>query len=281
LTHPQGFLLGHSGRTISFSEPYLPHAWNPENYLRTEFEIVGMAVSASGVVVTTTKAPYLLTGSSPESMDLYPLESDQACVSRRSMVDIGGACFYASPDGIVVVNGNTVQLATKDLFTREQWQQYEPSTIHAYSYEGRYIGFYGTDPDTGGFVFEPSTGLFYDITQYADTGHVSESDNSLYLKSGTSIVEYDAGPLETYYWETGDIRLHDGIVFGWARVEASEDTTITIKVDGEVHYSKTVGDEEPFPIPSGLRGRVMNIGLAGSGEIDSVTLADSIMEIEP
>src|SRR3546814_5924697 len=100
-----------------------------------------MCSCGTSVVVGTTGSPYLATGSRPASYSMAKLELDQACVSKRSMVELHGVgVVYASPDGLVLVGYGGTRLATENHFTRDEWQLLRPQTIEGYAWEGRYLG---------------------------------------------------------------------------------------------------------------------------------------------
>ena len=142
---------GSQARHVCFSVPYLPHAWPVSYQLATEAEIVGIKPTPGGLVVGTKGKPYIAQGSDPAAISLIQLESDQACVSKMSMVDMGGYVIYASPDGLVTVQGQQIQLVTEALLRRSQWQAYNPTTLKAMNYEGTYIASNATES----IVFDP------------------------------------------------------------------------------------------------------------------------------
>ena len=51
ILHPQGFWQAGAGRTLAFSQPYLPHAWDPVDQITVPSEIIGLCISSSGIVV--------------------------------------------------------------------------------------------------------------------------------------------------------------------------------------------------------------------------------------
>lgn len=303
--HPQGFLVGHTGNTLCFSEPYLPHAWNPNNQLTTKQDIVGIVSGANGIVVGTKGSPYLCTGNTPDSMDLYQLQAEYATASARSMVELNGAVFYASPDGIVAVDGNNVMLMTENIFNKDQWAEYAPSTITAFAYGDRYIGFYTYGDTKAGFVLDPKSSAFYDLDWYAYGGHVA-SDNTLYLirnynQDHNQITAFEQGAAgsannadgqasgtEPFSYETGKIPLHDGIQFAYIKIVATKASyvTITVTVDNNIlaNYPVTwmgVYGELVLPLPSGMRGAVFSVAISGDTTLESITLAETREELEP
>jgi hypothetical protein len=136
-----GFLAGFTKNVLCFSEQFMPHAWPPEYRLSFTDDIVGLGVTGNSVIVMTTAFPYLVTGAHPSAMSAVRMETAQACVSSRSIVDVGDHVIYASPDGLVGVGESGAQLLTKDLLTRDQWQAYDPESILGLYYEGFYLGF--------------------------------------------------------------------------------------------------------------------------------------------
>lgn len=152
-SHPGGFLVGFSGRDLWLSEPYQPQAW-PVQYVQTmQTEIVGVAIYANVIIVTTTSHPYFAEGMSPLNLTFQKMDSIDPCISRRSMATTMNGVYYSSPQGIVVATGGVTQLSTYNLFTREEWQnQFSPTTVQAVPYGVQYIAF---DTSDAGFIFSP------------------------------------------------------------------------------------------------------------------------------
>ena len=130
---PNGILAGFSGQTVCLCEPFMPHAWPKEYQLTTKDDIVALCAVGSGLLVVTKNKPNLIAGSDPASMSMVEMDSNQSCVSKRSMVDMGDYAIYASPDGLVMAGAQGIRVATEDLITRDQWQALVPSSIHGFS----------------------------------------------------------------------------------------------------------------------------------------------------
>ena len=281
--HPQGFLVGHTGRTLCFSEPYLPHAWNPNNQITVPSDIIGLCAFSQGILVATKRRPYLLSGNAPSSMDIVPFENEQACTSDRSIVEVGGGVIFASHDGLVAVSGGQAVLITEKHFDRETWARFYPSSIHAYCLDTRYIGFYTSSDNLiqGGFVYETTTGRFSELTDYAQAGFVDPEDDILYLVQGTDLKQFERGDLLEYTWKSGEIRLHDSILFQRYKIEADHNVSMRIQIDGEDFYARTVLDSASGLLPSGMRGEVFTIQVKGSGSVDLISIADDSLDLEP
>ena len=245
---PGGVFAGFTGKRICFSEPFLPHAW-PANYrLAIEEEIVGMKVVSNGVLVTTKSVPYLVTGSGPDTMTAIRIESSQANLNKRSIVDMGPFVIYASPDGLIAAEGTTVRNLTEGIITPSQWQaSYYPTTITGFLWEQRYVGFYSTGSGFGGFIFDPRVG---DGTSFVDLdagglirgGHTDPDDSQLYLIITNTIKKFQgSGTNLTFNWKSKEYVMPKPISMGFVKVEA-ESYPVRVKVygDGSVIYNASI-----------------------------------------
>ena len=155
---PNGILAGFAGQTVCFSEAFQPHAF-PEDYkLTVKSDIVALAPLQTGVLVLTKGKPAIIQGLDPAAMSMTEIDSTLSCVSKRSVVDMGDAVIYASPDGLVLASESGLQLITESLFTRDQWQEFQPTSIIGFYYEGHYVGFYSASGSNKGFIFDPRGG---------------------------------------------------------------------------------------------------------------------------
>lgn len=154
VAHPGGFLVGFSGRDVWMSEPYQPHAWPVGNIQTCQTEVVGLAIFGNVIAVMTTSHPYYGEGMDPTSITLQKIDSIDPCVSFRSIATSMDGVYYASPQGVVRHTGSATTLVTRQLFTREEWQDYfSPTTVYGVCYGVEYIAF---DTTATGFIFSPS-----------------------------------------------------------------------------------------------------------------------------
>lgn len=223
VAHPGGFLVGFSGRDLWMSEPYHPHAW-PVQYVQTmQTEIVGVAVYANVIVVTTTSHPYVAEGMSPLGITFQKIDSIDPCLNRRSMATTINGVYYSSPQGIIACTGGTTQLATFNLFTREEWQnQFSPTTVQAVPYGLQVIAF---DTSDAGFIFSPvdpnspltTLDRFSNVTAI----QIDAYSGDVYLVQGSQIRLWD--PPESipysYTWVSKQFDLPNPVNFGAIRVK--------------------------------------------------------------
>lgn len=283
---PNGILAGYAGRSVFFSEQYLPHAWPKAYSLTTKSRVVGLASISIGLMVITQGKPVLMTGSSPASMTATEIDSDQACVSGRSIVDMGEVAIYASPDGLVAAGERGVNLITEGVFTREQWQALKPENMHACKYEGQYVFFYDTGSTQGGYIFDTrgevpqiSTLNFYATGSYNDP-----IEDALYLimvESGvTRVKKFDAGSALTYTWQSKEVRIEDPINPGCALIDAEAyPVTFTLYADGIQKHTQAVTNGEMFRLPAGYRAKEFQFKVTGATEINQIIVAENPEEL--
>jgi hypothetical protein len=205
---PNGVMAGFRNNEICFSEPSAPHAWPPEYRLVTDHPVVAIGAYDTTIVVATTAYPYLVTGSVPAAMSMSRLPGRQACVSKRALVSSEAGVIYPTPDGLYLIGPKAGLLVTRDLFTRDEWQALDPSSMHAVVHDGRMFVFYGDGgKGSGGLILdraEPDAGLT-NLDYYAYAAYSDSENDRLYL-----ILDDGAGP-RIVQWEGGD----DRATFEW------------------------------------------------------------------
>lgn len=212
VAHPGGFLVGFTGRDLYLSEPYHPHAW-PIQYVQTcQTEIVGVAIYNNVIVVTTNSHPYYAEGMSPLAVTLQKLDSIDPCIARRSMATTIDGVYYSSPQGIIKADGSGKPiLITKDLFTREEWQnQFSPTSVQASAYGVQYVAF---DTTSHGFIFSPAEQLapLTTLDRFSNVNAIQQDAYSgdVYLISGNQVRLWDpptSTPYE-YTWTSKEFGL--------------------------------------------------------------------------
>lgn len=197
---PNGMMAGFVGKRLYFSEPYIPHAW-PEKYvLTTDYPIVGLGAFGSSLAVMTTGNPYVVTGTSPDSMVMEKLELNLPCLSARGIVDLGYAVAYPSHNGLVTISNNGAALITEQSISKERWRELNPGGFVAGQYNGRYMASYARAVVGGaeerGILIIDTTGQVAHLSRtsdYADDMHYQIETGALYLlRNGTEIWEWDA-----------------------------------------------------------------------------------------
>ena len=297
---PNGITAGFFGQTLCFSEAFLPHAW-PEAYqLTTAYPIVGLSRTDTGLIVLTEGKPYMVQGADPAGMVMTELDIAQSCVSKKSIVDMGGSVIYASPDGLVGISGSGSAVLTESILEKYQWYEgYNPTGLIGFRWEDRYVGFSvraGTLPE--GFIFDPRGGqnAFSQIDRTEDVvaGFNDLTSDELYLIKDTgSAFTFSSGSS----WVTAEFRskhffTRRPINFAVCQVAfgseyANGTTTVEIKAGDKYPnatpiHTETIAngvDIATFRLPSGFKNSVFQVEVTGNREVTSITLAESPREI--
>jgi len=266
---PNGYLAGFYENTLYFSEPGNPHAWPVDYRLSTKEFIVGIEVlNDNAMAVLTRGHPYVCYGTDPSSMSLDELDARQACVSKRSITRTDAGVVYASPDGLVLISSSGVNVITESVFTREQWQAMDPTTVDGYYWEGVYLFFYNDGVTPAGMAISPRQpeGGIVDYSAYATAGYNSLTEDKLYLVIGGNIVQWDSHATVTYdwTWQSKVFRPLSPFLPSVARLFANEGTTSytwdTI-LDGSSVGTSAETDDGPFRLPGGQMGRTFQFSL--------------------
>jgi hypothetical protein len=279
---PNGIVAAYKGADLYFCEPYRPFTFPSKYMLTMDYQIMGLGVFGSSLIVTTKGSPYLVTGIDPSSMTSQKLEAQQACVSKRSVVSMGYGVIYASPDGLVLVDGNGVNIVTSALFTIREWRETKPETITACQYDGNYYAF---TPDGGRiFDFRATPPIMTRLDVKARGTHQEIKTDSLFLIEGIRIAEWegDSATRIPYVWKSKVFETAKHTTFGWCQVQAEEylNVTITIYADFKPVYSFKPTSNTPFRLPSGFLSKFWEIGISGTSTINTVIMAQSIKEVQ-
>ena len=272
-------LAGFSGNTVFFSEPGVPTAW--PYYYSAGATVVGLVKIQSGILVVTTGKPYLLVGDDPSVMTDVPIESDQSCTSGPSLVDMGASAIYASPDGLVLVEGATAVLITGEFIDRDTWQGYDPTSMRGYKYEGRYLCFYGNaglgfvvDVNGGTAAISPISG----IDAYAGWND-TESD-TLYLAHGTNLGIFDGGADAEFSWQSKDFIFPSPRSFSCGRIQGlAVDVNLTIYADGVTRGPYPISSTQEFRLPGGYEATTWRVKVEGTGAVDGIYLSESMSDL--
>jgi hypothetical protein len=278
---PNGIMAGFTGRDVYFCDPYRPHAW-PVQYMQSlDFPVVGLGRMDTTLAVLTTGTPYFIQGSSPDSMVVVKSDLEQSCASKRSIVSTNNSVIYASPDGLVMLSSGGSKILTEQMFTRAQWQAtFNPSSIHAYQQDMKYVAFYTVGGVTGGFIFDLTTGQMILHTLYATAGYNDLQADKLYTAfSGRTVKIWQAGAALSYTWKSKKFTMPKVMGFSCAQVEA-EAYPVTAKIysDNVLVHTQTVTSRAPFRLPA-TPGLDWEFQIEGNTEVFNIIMAQSVTEL--
>lgn len=263
-----------AGNQVLFSPAYLPYAYP---YSRsTEHDIVAAKATRTSYVVGTKGNPYVFSGVSPDAMSEEKLSLNEACVSERGMVDLGDIVMYPSPNGLVAVSDSSAELITRKIISKDEWEYFQPETIHAYHHEGKYIGFYG---EVAGFIFDPADGTFTRLNFYATAGFDDLLTDTLYLVIDSQLFSYNkSGSLE-YVWRS---KIYEGpkIKFGCMRIDSDNLSRVRCKIwaDGRLIFNQKGLPDTDIKF-GGVLARRWQVELISDTRIYRVQLAQSASQL--
>ena len=205
---PNGFLAGFRKNELYFSVPFQPHAWPSDYVLTTEYDIVGLGVTGSTLVVTTTGNPYVVNGTDPQLMAMEKLPLFEPCVAKRSIAFDETGVYYACPNGVVLVGPGGASQVTRNVMTREEWSKYAPSTMHGEILDGRYFLFYNDELNKkkGGVILDRYTkgSPFQETSLYSAAEFVEPTESLMYVVEDKTIKTWDYGNYNMlpYEWKS-------------------------------------------------------------------------------
>jgi hypothetical protein len=232
---PNGMMAAYSGKDLWFCEPFRPHVW-PEKYVLTmDFEITGLAVYGTTLVVGTTGYPYLVGGAAPEVMTQEKMELNVPCLNTNGMVDLGYAIVYPTHDGLAKVEGGAASVPTQGIFTRDQWLKLKPEEMVCGQFYGRFYGSYSYI-EADGQVMEGT--IIVDLSgeqpflirsrHRADAFFYDLGSGSLFMAVGDRVYEWDSKQSinDIFTWRSKEFILPAPSNFGALMFELDQRTTI-------------------------------------------------------
>ncbi|MES2662253.1 MAG: hypothetical protein V4629_03025 [Pseudomonadota bacterium] len=273
-----GIGYGFSKNQVCVSQPYQMHAWDPLTRVNTDYALVGGGHFSNTIVALTRKNPYLVTGYDPNSMTSEELNIGQACVSARSIVSSKYGVIYASPDGLISINGNGAENITKDFYTSEQWRALNPETMHGVMHEDRYYCFYSG----GCLVIDPQyldRGIVK-VAVNADTAFKDPLTDRLYITQGQNLLIWDEGEPLLYLWTSKRFSFSRDVKLTAVKVYAQDYTGVKMKfyIDGDPFYTKLVLDRKSFRIPC-KKTRDFQFLIESSSVVDEIMIAQTPSEL--
>jgi len=232
-----GYLVGFDGKRVVFSDPYRPHAWPAEYELATEFEVVGLVVWGSTIVIGTESNPYMGQGVTPQAFTMQKMDAVEPCLSRRGMVATVAGAYYPSINGLTLVNASGVLNITQDILTREEWtRDFSPTTIFAAQLGLEYVAF---TSDSQGFVFNPTEpkSKLIQLDAFSEVNGI-ETDpytGNVLLLMQDRVWEWDPEASERLFWrwKSKVFQSAKPVNFGALRIQfTDDDDDVTLDVIG-------------------------------------------------
>lgn len=282
-----GVAYAAKGKIVCLSEPFVPYAW-PRNYeLTCDNDIVAIGHYDSYLIVGTTGRPVMVTGIDPQNMSQAELPIIEACVSARSMVNMGAYAIYASPNGLVMASGGNAQLITEGIITGREWGNYTPSSIHAYEYRGLYVFFWYTDSThKGGFIFNPrapSEG-FISLSSWFVSGYRDIVTDTLWLIDSNKVLfsfDTDTTNKLTMTFKSKLFPFAQFRRFLAGQVLASSYAGMTLKIyaNNALIHTQTVTSRKGFRLPLLENAEFWQLELSTIDEVREISISETMREL--
>jgi hypothetical protein len=123
------------------SEPYKQWVYPEEYAFPLDGPFLAAAAFGSTAVIFTDTHPttgevgkvFSISGQNPAYLNRLLISDDKPLLNKRSLCMIDNTAFYATTDGLMAVSPGGIQNITEGLFTRAQWEDYDPATMSAYT----------------------------------------------------------------------------------------------------------------------------------------------------
>ncbi|MDQ7008522.1 MAG: hypothetical protein Q9Q40_14975, partial [Acidobacteriota bacterium] len=220
--HGSGALVGVTGRTIRFSEPYQPHAWPPSSAYSVPVPVTALAVFGTSVLIFTRDRPFLLDGVHPSSMALTPLPISVPVETWRAVHTALDAVWVATRNGILRFDGRGFTNVSAPFIRPDQWEAFDPTVFRLTSHRDMLLCRVGTA--RGLAIMQRGDGLY--MTDLPEIARADEqiydlSTDRTYVRLGNDIYELDAVDTEArrFTWQSQEIVLPAPMSFGVLQVD--------------------------------------------------------------
>jgi len=279
-----GIGIGFNGNTLNVSETFVLYAYPAAYRIATEYPVVGLGSFGQSMFVGTKGNPYVLQGTDPGSLSMVKLEQKQACVSKRSIVEMNGGVMYASPDGLCRVDNSGLSIVTSGILSRDDWQLYKPESMHGCELDSRYYAFYDTGSEQGCLVFDfGAVPNFHKLDIYATATYNDRRRDAMYLAKDSKIVKFDYGATNmTMTWKSKAFRMPFPLNLGAAKLGAtSYPVTLNVYVGftDSIKYSITVNNDKDFKLPGGFKTDRWIFEIVATDKVNYLIVSDNVLGI--
>lgn len=197
--HPGGFMVAFKGKYLHCSKPYAPHLWGRDFY-PVDHAIQGLGVVEQSIAVLTKGHPVWFTGSAPNALVPDRVKKNLACRSGQSIVVTDTSVVYASTRGAIEISPGGTNNLTDSLYTGEQWEALDPTTM-IFAYQNSRLFMFMADKlrvlrlDNGSMDLS-------EVDQTVDSVFVDPETDKLYLSYNSHIYEWGAGSNRYYTYKS-------------------------------------------------------------------------------
>jgi len=265
LTENNAMFFGTVEDKLYYSDIAFVNNWSPFNFIDFDAPITGIGAVPNGLLVHTYFHTYIVTGTSPDTLSKYLLNSNQGCVDHRSIAFADNTLIWLSTDGVCISTGGEINVISRDKLGKS----YMPTTItDAVVYDDvYYLGY------SGGIIavdFRFGT-IFRHLDTTIDGFHVY---NDILYYSETSEL-FSLGTAETNKSLTyKSPKLSDGQIsnlknYNHIYVKCIGSLVFKVYIDGTLVQIKTIDEDViEVKVPQLKRqGYYIEFEVTGTGEL--------------
>ena len=299
-----GIIAAFKENTVYFCEQFLPNAWPPAYRVAVGADIIAICAVANSVIALTNSTPYVISGALPANPQSQKIPTEEACVSKKSVVTQGGTAVYASPNGISAVGLGNYSLLTEQSLTREQWEDHDPATIRMFPFRESILASYGDitdptiydysqadypnagililDPGNEGYLTYHEVGSDYGVTRPHDETFFWALWNALDTK--WELYEFNPTPARggvagEYTWRSKIFQSPRPIAMSSAQVDAQAyPVYMRVWADSAIHWAGYVTNDRVFKLPPG-KHKFWEFDVTGSTTVYDIGISTSVREL--
>jgi hypothetical protein len=274
---PNGVFAGYFDNNLIFSEPYQPHAFPIIYRKKIRHNIKAIKPIYNGLVVLTDGEPSVFIGSLPVNMTESKINSTQSCINSN-VLEYEGNVIYISNDGLMLV-GQSITNITENIFSREQWQGLNPTTMKLGVYESKVIVVYDSNKI---LVIDLKTATLTrtELSNTIETLHYQLKDDRLLLVVGDELISFNQGNNLTFKWQSKKFIKPQAITINSARIEADSYPVVFRFHSESKTFTKTVNDNQVFRVGDRWRKRSFSVELEADKRINAVYIHSSAEGVE-
>jgi hypothetical protein len=248
-------MVGFSNNTIHFCEPYRPHAWPAKYDVSVVYNVLALAVWQQSLVVVTDGFPSTGSGGTPANFSFQSVQVPEPCIARGSVIaDLMGV-YYASQNGLVMLNYYGMQNQTLTYVTKNIWlEHFNARNIIACRHRAQYLAINDTDR---GFLIDYSEqrlGMMH-LSTFQGVVSVWNDDYSgdAFVMANGRVYRWDSPATEalTYRWRSKQFYLPAPASMGACQISIDRGITDTFPPQGP-----PLGSGDPtLSLPSGVNAK--------------------------
>jgi len=263
---PGGMLVGFTGNTVHFCEPNRPFAWPAAYDQSLQYAIVGFGVWQQSLVVLTSGYPSTGSGNSPSNYVFTQVRVPEPCISRGSIITDLMGVYYASQNGLVMLNYFGMQNQTLATVTKNVWlNKYKAATIIACRHRAQYLALRADASNTGFVIDYAEQRLgFTELSTFAGATAIwnDEFSGDAYICAAGIVYRWDSPNTQPLIYRWRSKQFYGVAPLSLGACQISSDPSIATATAS----AQTLTNSDPtLVLPSNVNA-VFNMYVGGGGD---------------